>query len=249
MSLPRDRSTACLLAPAGQQAESACGARATRRTGWLSAFALAALIVTVGVAEPAEAANEAGATAESTADAPAQPTAVVEGFHGALIDMMKRSDELSFDQRVEYLMPVMDETFDLDFMSAKSVGRQWKKLSAEEQRAWRAKFSQLTVSNFAGRFVDYSGEMFSTVGNEPAARDTIMVLTRLDVPGDESVDMNYRLRETKEGWRIIDIYLKGTVSELALRRSEYSSTLKRDGFERLAEAVDKKIAKLEKDAD
>ena len=220
-------------------------AHARRRRPWAKrALALLGALGCVALASAAgaEAAPAAGGETEA-------PTAVVEGFHGALIDMMKRSDDMSFDQRVEYLMPVMDETFDLDFMSAKSVGRQWKKLSAEEQAAWRAKFSQLTVSNFAGRFVDYSGEMFSTLGNEPAARDTIMVLTRLDVPGDESVDMNYRLRETKEGWRIIDIYLKGTVSELALRRSEYSSTLKRDGFEKLAEAVDKKIAKLEKDSD
>ena len=178
-----------------------------------------------------------------------EPTIVVEDFHTALIGMMKKSDELTFDERVAYLIPIMDETFDLDFMSAKSVGRQWKQLSEAEQKEWQSKFSELMVSNYAGRFVDYSGEMFSTLGKEPAARDTLMILTRLDVPGDEAVDMNYRLRETREGWRIIDIYLKGTVSELALRRSEYSSTLKRDGFEKLAAAIEKKITEIKEDGD
>lgn len=182
-------------------------------------------------------------------EAVSTPDEVVEVFHVALIEMMKKSGEMSFDERVAYLMPVMDESFDLGFMSAKSVGRQWKELSAGEQAEWRQKFSELTVSNYAGRFVDYSGEMFSTVGNEPAARNTVMVLTRLDVPGDEAVDMNYRLRKSRDGWRIIDIYLKGTVSELALRRSEYSSTLKRDGFEKLAAAIEKKITELREDSD
>jgi phospholipid transport system substrate-binding protein len=129
------------------------------------------------------------------------------------------------------------------------VGRQWDDLPEADQQAWRQKFSELTISNYAGRFVGYTGEAFSTVGQEPAARDTVMVLTRLDVPGDQPVDMNYRLRETRGGWRIIDIYLKGTVSELALRRSEYSSTLTRDGFEKLAAAIDKKIAELREDSD
>lgn len=237
------------------------GSRAAHLGGapWVAALTVA---MTLAAPAPSMAGDEAAATfanppaaapssspaAKPPAAMPNTPDEVVEVFHVALIDMMKKSNEMSFDERVAYLMPVMVECFDLDFMSAKSVGRQWKELPEGEQSEWRQKFSQLTVSNYAGRFVDYSGEMFSTVGNEPAARDTVMVLTRLDVPGDEAVDMNYRLRKNRGGWRIIDIYLKGTVSELALRRSEYSSTLKRDGFEKLAAAIEKKITELREDA-
>lgn len=221
-------------------------ARQRSAAPWIAALALACTLV--GAAAPAAAAGVAAA-APAPAGAPSAPNAVVEAFHVALIDMMKRSEEMTFDERVAYLMPVMDESFDLGFMSAKSVGRQWKDLSQADQQRWQQKFSELTVSNYAGRFVGYTGERFSTLGEEQAARDTVMVLTRLDVPGDEAVDMNYRLRRSRDGWRIIDIYLKGTVSELALRRSEYSSTLKRDGFEKLATAIDKKIAELREDAE
>jgi phospholipid transport system substrate-binding protein len=214
-----------------------------------------ALIAVAGIADaraespavtapPAIATPAADGMADGTVARAATPNEVVEQFHDALIEMMKGSDQMSFDERVEFLTPRMTAAFDLDFMSSKSVGRQWKALSSEQQRAWREKFERLTVSNYAGRFVNYQGEHFETLGNEPAARDTVMVLTRVEVPGDEDVDLNYRLRETREGWRIIDVYLKGTVSELALRRSEYSSTLKRDGFEKLATAIDEKIAEL-----
>jgi len=226
------------------------GTSARRRSAapWIATLALACTVLASAVAH-ATAGGAAASAAAPAPDAAATPNAVVEAFHVALIDMIRRSGEMTFDERVAYLMPVMDESFDLEFMSAKSVGRQWKDLSEVDQRRWQQKFSELTVSNYAGRFVDYSGEMFSTLGEEPAARNTVMVLTRLDVPGDEAVDMNYRLRKGRDGWRIIDIYLKGTVSELALRRSEYSSTLKRDGFEKLASAIDKKIAELREDAE
>ena len=210
---------------------------------------IAGLVLLVALCMPGVAVSDDAEASPPAAAAAGAPDQVVERFHEVLIDMMKKSNEMTFDERVAYLMPVMDQSFDLDFMSSKSVGRQWKQLPAADQQAWRDKFSELTISNYAGRFVDYSGEMFSTVGQEPAARDTVMVLTRLDVPGDQPVDMNYRLRETRDGWRIIDIYLKGTVSELALRRSEYSSTLKRDGFAKLAEAIDKKIADLRDESD
>ena len=45
-------------------------------------------------------------------------------------------------------------------------------------------------------------------------------------------------------WKIIDIYLNGTVSELALRRSEYSSMIKREGFDSLIVALNDKITDL-----
>jgi len=32
------------------------------------------------------------------------------------------------------------------------------------------------------------------------------------------------MHKTSEGWKIIDVYLDGTVSELALRRSEFSGS-------------------------
>ena len=66
------------------------------------------------------------------------------------------------------------------------------------------------------------------------------VKTRLVRPDDEDVTLDYRLRKTDTGWRIIDVYANGTISELALRRSEYSALLRREGFASLIEALDKK---------
>jgi len=43
---------------------------------------------------------------------------------------------------------------------------------------------------------------------------------------------------------IVDVYLDGTVSELALRRSEFVSIVKRQNLDALLVALDAKIAKL-----
>ena len=45
-------------------------------------------------------------------------------------------------------------------------------------------------------------------------------------------------------WKIIDVYLNGTVSELALRRSEYSSLIQREGLDSLIVALNQKITNL-----
>ena len=50
--------------------------------------------------------------------------------------------------------------------------------------------------------------------------------------------------ERDGAWRVIDVYLNGTVSELALRRSEYSSALKRESLDWLIASIEDKIADL-----
>ena len=51
-----------------------------------------------------------------------------------------------------------------------------------------------------------------------------------------------RLHQTPEGWKIIDIYARGTTSLLSLRRAEFSSFLERQGFEELVASVEAKAA-------
>ena len=73
----------------------------------------------------------------------------------------------------------------------------------------------------------------------------MLVHTKLLDPEGEDVKLDYRLRHTDAGgWQIIDIYFNGTVSELALRRAEYSSLIKREGLEALLTALDERIAEL-----
>jgi phospholipid transport system substrate-binding protein len=172
------------------------------------------------------------------------PVRVVNRLHEALLGVLRQAEVLGYKGRLDRLAPALDDAFDMDFMAEKSLGREWTVLSEEQKKRWCATFKELTRANYAARFNRYSGQTFEMLAEEPAARETVLVRTKVVDPADENVSINYRLHETEAGWEIIDVYLKGTVSELALRRSEYTSVLKRDGFEALISAVDRKIADL-----
>jgi phospholipid transport system substrate-binding protein len=172
------------------------------------------------------------------------PMRVVNRLHEALLGVLKQAEVLGYKGRLDRLAPALDDAFDMDFMAEKSLGREWTVLSEEQKKRWCATFKELTRANYAARFNRYSGQTFEMLAEEPAARETVLVRTKVVDPADESVSINYRLHETEAGWEIIDVYLKGTVSELALRRSDYTSVLKRDGFEALISAVHRKIADL-----
>ena len=172
------------------------------------------------------------------------PTRVIERFHAALLAVAREAESLGYEGRFRRLAPAVEEAFDLDYMAEKVVGGPWKRLAPTEQQRWRLTFGQFMKANYAGRFNRFSGQSFETLGNEPGAHGTAIVRTRLHNPAGEDVDLNYRLRTTPAGWRTIDIFLKGTVSELALRRSEYAAVLRREGFDALLKIVEGRIAEL-----
>ncbi len=204
---------------------------------------LAVLVATFsGSAATGAVGQTADADPTSAAPAPAEagPRAIVGELQAGLLDLMKRADEIGFEGRYNELGELLASTVDVDFMAQKAVGSHWRKLDEQEQARWLEAFRRMTRATYADRFEGYSGQHFETVGQEVAAHQTTLVRTTLVIPDDDDVELNYRLRETQAGWRIIDVYLNGTVSELALRRSEYAAVLKRDGFEKLITTVEGK---------
>jgi len=173
--------------------------------------------------------------------------APVEALYIALADVMKRADELGFEGRYETLRPVVASSYDLAFMASRVLGRRFRDLSPEQQTAWTETFERLTVATYADRFDGFGGEALEVGAVEESTADTRIVRSRIVPTDDDPVDVDYRLRNGGEGWRIVDVYLSGTVSELALRRSEYAGVLKKDGFDALRAKVETKIAEAEAD--
>ncbi|MCH8083116.1 MAG: ABC transporter substrate-binding protein [Myxococcales bacterium] len=170
---------------------------------------------------------------------------VVDALHENLISVMKDAKTLGYDGRFERLEPVIIELFDIPFMAEKSIGRHWKTVEEENRTRLLTTFERFTVANYAGRFTGYSGQSFETFREQESKYGTVLVYSRLVWENGETVQLNYRLRPAKDGgWRIIDVLLNGTISELALRRSEYSSLIQREGFAALMSALNKRIDDL-----
>jgi len=172
------------------------------------------------------------------------PTAVVRQFNDALLSVLKDGEKLGYSGRYQRLRAVMQQTFDLDFMAEKVLGKSWNDLSDADRTRWREVFSEFTVANYAANFDRFTGQQFEIRGEEPSANGTVLVKSLVKSPGHEDVELTYRLHQVGSRWRIMDVFLKGTVSEVALRRSDYGSVLERDGFGKLVDVVRARIADL-----
>lgn len=170
------------------------------------------------------------------AAAPAQsasPVPVVERFHSALLDVMRNARQLGARGRERRLRPAMQAALDLPAMTRIAVGPAWANLGEGERQALVSAFSDWTVANYAGRFDGYSGESFATQGETALKTGDRMVRTQLLRPNEAPVQLNYLLRENTGQWRVVDIYLDGTISELASRRAEFTALLREGGAGRL----------------
>jgi phospholipid transport system substrate-binding protein len=185
------------------------------------------------------------AAAEPGSAPGAAPVATIERFYGALLAVMKEAKRLSFDARYNRLAPAIVQAFDLGLMTRLAVGPAWAQLGADQQQRLATAFSHYTISVYASRFDDYDGERFTVTPTATSNPNGAIVESRLVKANGESVSLNYLLRQDGAGsWKVIDVYLSGTVSELATRRSEFASVLQRNGIDGLVKMIEQRAAAL-----
>ncbi len=172
----------------------------------------------------------------------AEPRQVVDTLDNALLDVMKNADSLGFRGRYQKLGPVLDQTFNLPLMARIAVGPDWSTLSPAQQQKVTDAFRRFSITTYAARFNGYSGESFQAEDAKPVSGGDQVVNTRLVRPNADPVPLNYRLRGPN--WQIIDIYLNGTISQLANYRSEFGATLRSGGGDALIKLIEGKIVEL-----
>lgn len=182
------------------------------------------------------------AAAHAAAPSPEAATKVVETLHAEMLAVMKQGKELGYAGRLARLQPAIDAAYDFSFIAEKSVGLTWKDLDADQRAKLIDAIGRLAAATYAARMADFSGEKFETLGTETASQDTILVHTRIVPANGTPIPLDYRLRDMDGSPRIVDVFYDGTVSELAMRRSEYSALLKKGGIQALLDALEKKIA-------
>lgn len=184
------------------------------------------------------------------ADAAADPAArQIEQFYAALIDTMKNGRELGIQGRYRQLAPVAEDTFDLGAMTRLTVGPAWSTMSETDHKAITDAFGRLMLSNYAKNFKSFGGEQFVVDPMVKMRNEDKIVESKLVRSGGRStVPFNYRMHLVGDKWKIIDVFLNGYVSQVALRRADFSSTVAASGASGLVKKIDELVDRQMADA-
>jgi phospholipid transport system substrate-binding protein len=171
-------------------------------------------------------------------------TVPIRTFYDALLASMKQADQLGLRGRYDKLAPVIRSTFDLAAMTRIAVGPDWNAIPPDQQAALLDSFARMTIATYANRFAGYSGQSFE-IDPEVQPRNTgRIVRTKLLRPPEEPVTLNYLMHASGDTWKIVDVYLSGTISELATQRSEFTAILKSGGPGALIESLRQQVERL-----
>ena len=159
----------------------------------------------------------------SRAEAQSAAARRIEAYYSQLMPTLRAAGSLSVSERDRRFGPAIRSAFDIGTMTRLASGPAWGKFSGAQQAAVRDAFARFLVAEYAHQVSDYSGESFVVdPQTSPEARGGgEIVRTKLLQPGGRTVQINYLVR----GGRVIDVYLNGTISDLATRRDEFASIL------------------------
>ena len=189
---------------------------------------LIGIVLLAHIAMPAASAGNRGATD------------VVEKLHTALLAVMKDGDKIGYQGRTDRLAPVIRSNFDMPFISRTVLGKYWGTFNNAQRSRFIEAFTRLSIATYAANFDSYSGERFKLVSEKEVSGGRILIQSQIIKSDGGQVQLDYLLHRADAQWRIINIIAEG-VSDLALKRADYSAFLKSKGFEALLEKLNEKI--------
>jgi phospholipid transport system substrate-binding protein len=196
----------------------------TRRTVLLTAAAAWAMI--------------SGARASDVS--PSQP---LQDLYAALEATMRAGNATPFPQRFDALAPVIDRVFDLETVLKVSVGLRWDNMDPTRRARLLRVYRRFTVATYGANFNRNDGERCQVL---PATRDSgadRIVGTEI-ITGGDRIRLDYVMRDGGGTWQAVDVLLEGSISRVAVQRSDFRKILANGDTDALIASLRRKIADL-----
>ncbi len=167
---------------------------------------------------------------------------VIELYDG-LRAAMRLGSGTPFKQRFDQLAPVIDRTFDLDAILRTSVGLRWSSMDEASRETLANVFRSFTIASYTANF-DGGAEQLTVLPQTRAAEGETIVQSKLTPADGDPVRIDYVVRPGPSGWRIVDVLLDGTISRVAVQRSDFRALLASGSPTPLIDSLKRKVADL-----
>lgn len=209
-------------------------------------------LVIAGLALVLGAMSAAGALAgQGTATASAQAvheanrdTSFIAGLGTGTIALLKRTD-LGSAEKGRAIERMVDRHFDLAFIGRFSLGRHWRTATPSQKTAYQKAFRAYVMRTYAYRLTAYSGETFAVVGSRVSGSRDSIVRTHIARPAGPALAVDWRVRKTRAGLRVIDVVVEG-ISMAVTHRQEFAAIVQRRGIDALIATLGSKAAEPRK---
>lgn len=185
-----------------------------------------------------------GAQAQTAPAAAGSAPATISQFYVTLLQVMKEGRKTPFSQRYQTLAPAVDQAFDLEGILRVSVGAYWSSLPDAQKQSLMAVFRAFTVATYISNFHSYKGRVLAVSPNTRSVGAQQVVSTTITKPNRDPLKIDYVMRNESGGWKVVDVLLDGTISRVAVQRSDFASLVTQGDASRLIATLKTKVRNL-----
>jgi phospholipid transport system substrate-binding protein len=171
------------------------------------------------------------------ADAPTeQLKSTIDGILQALSD-----PSMERDAKRQKITGIIDQRFNYEGMSQRTLAVNWKKSSKEQQQRFVELFAQLLAESYLGRIEAYTNEKVEfaseKVKDNRAIVDTFIVTASVDIP------ISYKLEKKGNDWLVYDVVIE-EVSLVRSYNSSYKDIVMKSGMDGLLADMETKLNEM-----
>jgi len=183
--------------------------------------------------------------ATSSAQDFSQVAAPVQRLYAALLAAMKMGPSTPFMTRYNSLVRPVTQALDLPYILQTAVGPAWSGIPPAQQATLRAAFQNYTVATYTSQFDSYAGEKLEVLpGLRPGSGGNPILHTQIIGSGGTPHVIDYVMRSAGGGWNAIDVLLDGSISRVAVLRSDFRRLFSRGGPTELTNYLQQKASSL-----
>jgi phospholipid transport system substrate-binding protein len=154
--------------------------------------------------------------------------------------------EKNFQKKILILDEIVGELFNSNKMIKFIYGRKWKDLDKKTKNKLGLTFQKYISFNYVKRFNNIQNLEFEFLGFKEINEERILVKTYLKPSNEEKINLDYIILKEENNWKIFDVLLNGSISEIATKKSEFNSIIRNKGATGLIEIITSKIESYKK---
>ena len=147
---------------------------------------------------------------------------------------------LDRDAKINEIRTIINEVFDWQELSRRTLGREWKKFSPDQRKEFVSLFETLLQNIYADRVLAYTSEKIEFGKETELKKGRVEVESYIITADNKKVPLFYRMTNKSGQWKVYDVVIEG-VSMVKNYRGQFRQILSKKKPEDLLQTLREKV--------
>ena len=143
---------------------------------------------------------------------------------------------LARDAKLAEISAIINEVFDYEELSRRTLGREWRKFSPDQQKEFVTLFEKLLQGIYADRILAYTHEKIEFGKETELRKGQEEVESYIITTDNKKVPLFYRMTNKSGQWRVYDVVIEG-ISMVKNYRGQFREILSKNKPEDLLQTL------------